>query len=214
MKDPVTFAIDLTGIKPIDLAKQLELSRQYISRAQLGCHVNLNKRLLQWIQVSTSREFEGGLSRTQVRNWYETFKLHKRQETYDRIKPELLTYRLDFIPPMRLGLEIEEEVEKLLGEGLKSTLDYMGDDEPIMIHLNLESKSPVANFGVPDFRTKFINWRKSYWNSTYRFASDMCIHPASVDNFEEGKVRGIPGDLKLVLDWMEKYSSDNKAISD
>lgn len=196
MLDPVTYALEVTQTKPIDLARQLDLSRQYISRAQLGCHVNLNKRLIQWIQVSTAREFDSPLSRTQVRNWYETFKLKKRQDSFDRIKPALISYRLAFVPQPRLGPEVVEDINSFLGV---STLDTLED---------YSSQSPVANLDCVDFRTKFINWRKDYWSSTYRFASDMCIHPASVDNFENGTVRGIPGDLKTVLDWMANYSRE------
>lgn len=187
MQDPVTYTLELTGIKPIDLAKQLELSRQYISRAQMGCHVNLNKRLVQWIRVGTSKEFEAPLSRVQIRIWYETFKMQRRQENFDRIKPEVISYRLAYIPLQSLGPEIEEEVSELLG---------------------VSSLAPVANLDCVDFRTKFIKWRQSYWPSTYRFATDMCLHPASIDNFEQGTVRGIPGDLKAVLDWMVSYSHD------
>lgn len=194
MKDPVSYALELTGTKPTDLAKQLEISKQYISRAQLGCHVNLNKRLIQWIQISTAKEFDQQLSRSQVRNWYETFKLKKRQDSFDRIKPELISYRLSYIPKMRVDPE------------LITTLDTLELPESFPESF---PEAPVANFSVPDFRTKFIEWRKSYWSTTYRFASDMCIHPASVDNYEEGKVQGIPGDLKTILDWMWKYTHDN-----
>jgi transcriptional regulator with XRE-family HTH domain len=69
------------------LAKQLGLSRQYISRAEQGTYSNLNPALLKW--VANAMQFTVGSTEQR----YITFQKAQRRATIERVNPATLTRR-------------------------------------------------------------------------------------------------------------------------
>lgn len=47
----------------------------------------------------------------------------------------------------------------------------------------------------------FARWRAGYWPTVIAFCKDMCVHPASVENYEEGITPLMPA---LVMDAMRE----------
>jgi transcriptional regulator with XRE-family HTH domain len=97
MHNPVTYALNISGTKPIDLARELGLSRQYISRAELGCFVNLNDKLLKWVQNVVNRNGEAYVTHDKILNAYDIFKRSKRINNLHRLGWEIVTHDM---PPV------------------------------------------------------------------------------------------------------------------
>jgi hypothetical protein len=85
MENPVTYSLLRTNTRPIDLANQLKLSRQYISRAELGCHLNLSDKLIRWIVIVVNQMDEAEMTSYEVIQWYQQFQAKKRTSTYNRL---------------------------------------------------------------------------------------------------------------------------------
>jgi transcriptional regulator with XRE-family HTH domain len=45
----------------------------------------------------------------------------------------------------------------------------------------------------------FAQWRGDYWTTTHAFCVDMCLHPSSVTDYEEGNTVTMPKNLRDVL---------------
>jgi hypothetical protein len=69
----------------------------------------------------------------------------------------------------------------------------------------IKDSPPVGNFIYDNeaYREEFVKWRSKYWNSHYQFAKDMCIHPYTVKNFEDGDCKGFPQELRTLLIMLE-----------
>lgn len=73
-----------------------------------------------------------------------------------------------------------------------------------------EKRCGIAqNLGLPPVRltdvsrpyyTNFKRWRQTFWTSTEKFSKDMCVNPSLVNPYEIGKLRGMPVQLKEVLE--------------
>lgn len=70
------------------------------------------------------------------------------------------------------------------------------DDAPVMNDYRYNNKE--------DFRIKFVMWRRTHWKSGLAFAQDMCIHPYTVQTYEEGGTKDIPGAIMDLLVWIEE----------
>jgi hypothetical protein len=46
----------------------------------------------------------------------------------------------------------------------------------------------------------FERWRNGYWVSPLSFAVTMCLHPDSVQKYEEGIQKGMPGQIRIALE--------------
>lgn len=146
MSNPVTLALKVSGTKPIDLARELQLSRQYISRAELGCHVNLSSRLVQWVAMTLSSYFNETVKPSQVHQLYKAF----------------------------------QKLTRL--------------------------RHPVAKKKLPGKSAyEFINWRKTNFRTRYEFAVALCIHPASVDAYEERTTVIRPKQIQELFECLETY---------
>jgi transcriptional regulator with XRE-family HTH domain len=106
MENPLSFALKTTQTKPIDLASQLGLSRQYVSRAEMGCHLNLSVRVVKWIQLSVNQEFSGGLSYSAIGTWYRLFQTERRTQTRNRIGINNLR---ELLPPVASSIAAPDE---------------------------------------------------------------------------------------------------------
>lgn len=45
----------------------------------------------------------------------------------------------------------------------------------------------------------FERWRNDYWTSPMQFAVAFCVHPDSVQKYEEGIQKQMPGQIRLAL---------------
>ena len=130
------------------LAKNLGLSRQYLSRAEQGTYTSLNPQLTRWVAQSLS------VHPRSVEDKYRSFQHHKRTATVEELAPHILR---------RNGAEAE--------------------------HLTFE------------------RWRNGYWQSPLAFAVGMCLHPDSVQKYEEGIQRGMPQQIKMALEQVKLLDS-------
>lgn len=77
------------------------------------------------------------------------------------------------------------------------------DIEPI--RFIREGYSPVESSVIsPEVTTyymhsEFSNWRKKYYTSLITFSSSLCLHPTSVELYEKGHYRTLPGQIRDVL---------------
>lgn len=46
----------------------------------------------------------------------------------------------------------------------------------------------------------FERWRGGYWTSPFAFAVAFCVHPDSVQKYEEGIQKGMPQQIKIALE--------------
>lgn len=46
----------------------------------------------------------------------------------------------------------------------------------------------------------FTRWRSGYWQSPLAFAVGFCLHPDSVQKYEEGIQKGMPQQIKIALE--------------
>lgn len=192
MDNPITYALKHSNTKPIDLSRELRLSRQYISRAELGMHVNLNLRLTHWTVNQLRNNFGEEFSMEDAFRWYEGFKSNKRMLNVVKLgicEPYIDSY--DFKRP-EVPLVIT-----LMGIAPPARLDF------IPLQGKVRTASPVARKSNSEtIKDNFLEWRKKYWSSTYSFASDMCLPPSTVDMYEHGRVNKMPREIREFFKWV------------
>ena len=215
--NPLTQALKESGVQPIDLARQLRVSRQFISRAELGCPLNLQANIIKWIH-SVLRNDREGLTPNDIQNWYHLFQHHKRLYNLQKFLLQNPTFPEEIKLPSR-GVILENrgrissmdktrlsQIRQAYTQPpLNSFASAMGDMNKIPRQLNRSSLyPPVARIRSPrNAREAFINWRMKYWVTTYAFATDMCLSPGSVDRYETGESAGIPMDILIFLTWLD-----------
>lgn len=64
----------------------------------------------------------------------------------------------------------------------------------------------------------FERWRNGYWTSPTQFAIAFCVHPDTVQKFEEGVQKKMPGDIRRALEevnlidsnWSDEFESSRR----
>lgn len=72
---------------------------------------------------------------------------------------------------------------------------------------------PAGNF-QPGY-VLFQKWREGYWNSSVAFGVAFCLHPETIDTYEDGQRKKMPYPLREVLDefrLIEHNWSDNPKV--
>lgn len=210
MKNPLSVAMAKARIKPIDLAKQLHMSRQYISKAELGCSLNLNGPLARWTHSVLLEEFPK-LSINDVQAWYHSFQNAKRLHNFQKNLLEMPEFPSDtYAHRNAFTTEISNYPSSSLSRYQKKLLDHI-PQQRVMTLQEAFNNPPVASRPNPgkltqprNTREAFINWRKKYWATTYAFASEMCVSPSNVDNYESGTVKEMPADLRMFMNWLRE----------
>ena len=59
----------------------------------------------------------------------------------------------------------------------------------------------------------FERWRSGYWTSPLAFAVAFCVHPDSVQKYEEGIQRGMPQQIKIALEQVKLLEPDWEATT-
>lgn len=147
--NPITKARNLSGIPTTRLAKELGVSRQYITRVEQGLYDNVNKKLLNWTADILFEEDEP--NSTKILEDYNSWQWDHRKSSKD---------------------------SKLL--------------RPIEIN-------PYHRPDIIYYHKVFRSWRELYWDTTHGFCVDMCLHPSSVNNYEDGSLMKMPPTMKEVL---------------
>lgn len=142
-RNPLTEARSVANISANRLAKNLKLSRQYLSRADQGTYTNINPNLMNFTCEALN------INSKHVMDLYRKFQEERRAETVERINPRLLS-----VEP--------------IAEGSKQKFHY----------------------------EIFRNWREEYWFTISTFASQMCVHPGTVTNYENGQQSYMPYALR------------------
>jgi transcriptional regulator with XRE-family HTH domain len=90
--------------------------------------------------------------------------------------------------------------------------------EPLQIVNQVVARTPVGlvrgiyevdlEINSDDIKTvqlneEFKKWRESYWTSYVGFCQALCVHPASVENYEEGRYDFMP---RLIVDALSEVS--------
>lgn len=84
-KNPLTEARDAAKISANRLAKNLKLSRQYLSRADQGTYVNINPSLMEFTCETLN------INSKAVMEAYRKFQQDRRLETVEKINPKVLS---------------------------------------------------------------------------------------------------------------------------
>lgn len=184
MRSPVAYALERSSTQAIDLAKELDLSRQYISRACMGMHVNLNPKLLQWLVSSFVNDFHGDFTIVNAAIWYSKFKTAKRLQ---------ISIERGVLPASEDGEFIK----------LSPVARIVIPENVYVARRGHRNEIAATNRRVREkVREDFIEWRKKYWSSTYMFCSDMCLPPSTVDSYENRTVLKMPRELKEFFEWL------------
>lgn len=144
-ENPVSQARALEGMSLERLGNKLDVSKQYLSRAEHGTYAGLNRNLIRWI--SGVLEISG----REVERQYKAFQTEKRRHCVETTGPERLKQN--------------------------------------------RSEFSIPKKGYETFR----DWRRLYWESPFKFCVDMCVHPASVEKYEDGVCESMPDQLRNAL---------------
>jgi ribosome-binding protein aMBF1 (putative translation factor) len=63
----------------------------------------------------------------------------------------------------------------------------------------INSEDDLEHFKTVYFHKVFKSWREDYWASRNNAASALCLHPASIENYEEGAYKQMPELIKEAL---------------
>ncbi|MFE1915013.1 helix-turn-helix domain-containing protein [Streptomyces anandii] len=91
--NPVAFARYLAGLSTTKLAKELKVSKQYISRLEQGIYDKPNKTVMDWATVELNKHYSQELTPVTVENLYRSWQWQQRESTKDsrNLKPVVIT---------------------------------------------------------------------------------------------------------------------------
>lgn len=180
MENPVQYAMRKAGIGTNGLARRLFVSKQYISRVEKGCAVNLNPYMLKWIKETIEDDFEL-LTDEGIQNWFNVWKTCKRIS--------ILQARSIPLPNL---YKTPDRIEVI-------SLQERGP---------LEGFNPQVKFIPNTFdKVAYLKWRQDYWDNTYKFSTDMCVTPASVDIYEKSTRNRPSPELVELFSWIVQYGA-------
>lgn len=180
MENPLQYAIRRSGITPLELARNLYVSKQYISRVQKGCAVNLSPQMVRWIKETIHDDFEI-LTDEGIQNWFNVWKTCKRLS--------ILSARGIELPNLYKSTEKIEVIS-------------LQDRGP----LKLPTDRAISFIPNTYDKEAYLAWRKENWDTTYKFSSDMCITPAAVDIYERSTRNRPSPELIELFSWIVQYA--------
>lgn len=149
--NPITRARNFSYYTSSQLAKELQVSKQYMNRVEQGIYDKPNNRVLDWAAEELNKTLEFEVTGAKVLAAYKSWQWDKRMSVKEdkSLRP----------------VEINQY------------------HNPEIIH----------------YYKLFKEWRERYWNTAHAFSVDMCIHPDSVNNYENGKFYKMPLQLKEIM---------------
>lgn len=178
MLNPVTFARISANISKTEFPKKLHVSRTYTIRSEQGCYVTPSDRIINF-SCSTLK-----MSKTQFMKQYRTFQDETRLNTIRSrdIKPINITALLT---PVGSVDESSEDVTTT-------------NSREQVIHGRSHHPTRYGRYRV-FMHEEFRKWRLEYYNSRIEFCAGLCLHPTSVELYEEGKYKSMPDQIEEVM---------------
>lgn len=138
-----------------------------------------------------------------------TFILRAEEGCYTNPGTKLIDFTCETLQISRS--EFRRQYRAFQSEQRKRTAETL---EPLQVPNRIKSKqySPVGpvEYNVAEFDQPFIkvayfhkvfkSWREDYWGSRNNAAVALCIHPASIENYEEGNYKKMPELIKEALE--------------
>lgn len=162
--NPITAARMRAGLSKAEFCRQMRLSRTFILRAEEGTYDNPGSKL---IEFSTNTL---GISKLEFRRQYSQFQSQVRQHTKETVQ----------INPLAIDHRVTARDERAVGRLLTKT------ENDLELELNSEDITRVFMHKI------FRQWRENYWGTYINFAKALCVHPASVENYEAGSYNSMP----------------------
>jgi transcriptional regulator with XRE-family HTH domain len=96
--------------------------------------------------------------------------------------------------------EVNQRYERFQKEKRRETANRL-NLMPISVSGRVTSSTPVGTKIKPvNFHEIFKNWRETYWHSIVNFSDQMCVHPSSVEKYENGALKSMPIILRRALE--------------
>lgn len=168
--NPITAARVSAGLSKMEFGRRLKLSRTFILRAEEGCYSNPGSKL---IEFSTKTL---GISNTEFKRQYTRFQSFTRKQAI---------LKLHNLEPLSIQ-------NRASWDDLKS-ISPVGEVTNSEVDLELISDD-VNRVKV---HSLFKKWRENYWGTYIGFSKALCVHPASVENYENGNYDSMP---ELMID--------------
>jgi hypothetical protein len=172
--NPITAARVSAGLSKQQFSKNLRLSRTFILRAEEGCYSNPGSTL---VNFSTN---ELGISKSEFMRQYTRFQKFTRKRAIDNL-PNIELLSIENLAPCR-------------------ALENPNPPDDLEVNLiEIESKDIDKLY----LHRVFKKWRESYWSTYVGFAKALCVHPASVENYENGAYKFMP---ELMIDALDEVN--------
>lgn len=174
--NPITEARLSAALSKQEFSRRLKLSRTFILRAEEGCYSNPGQKL---IEFSTN---ELKISTSEFKRRYYRFQRETRIRKTENIEP----------------LQIVNQVrQKQTIISTDAPVEHIQGIYEVDLDLNSEDIKIVKLHNV------FRQWREGYWTSYVGFCQALCVHPASVENYENGSYDFMP---RLMVDALNDVS--------
>jgi hypothetical protein len=185
--NPLTFARMQAGMSKAEFPRKFNISRTYCIRAEQGCYVRPADRLLNFA-CSTLK-----MSHSEFMRKYREFQTETRMNSIKArdIKP----------------VTINELAEAKLANQMvnPSSISPVGpfkdDSEKVTTNETIvwgRSHHPTNSHRIY-MHEEFRKWRLSYYNSRVEFCAALCLHPTSVEYYEDGKYKSMPDQIEEVM---------------
>lgn len=105
------------------------------------------------------------------------------QGTYININPSLMAFTCETLHTN--SKDVMESYRKFQEARRLETIERIN---PRLLAVEPPVDGSKSKFHYEIFR----GWREEYWNTIITFASQMCVHPGTVTNYETGQQRHMP----------------------
>lgn len=171
--NPITAARVSAGLSKQKFSQTLHLSRTFILRAEEGCYSNPGSTI---VNFSTKTL---GISKAEFMRQYTRFQSFTRKRAIEAIagiEPLAIENLTNFstLPPVEKIKSSENDLE-----------------------ISSKDIDKVYTHRV------FKQWREGYWSTYVQFAKALCVHPASVENYENGDYKSMP---ELMIDALDEVN--------
>ncbi len=174
--NPITAARVSAGLSKQEFARRMRVSRTFILRSEEGCYHRPSSNL---IKFSTNTL---GISNSEFMRQYTRFQSFTRKKSAENIEPLAITNLVDWETISKAGLFVPGPLP--VGAVSNSVND---------LEINSSDIEKI------ELRRIFKKWREGYWNTYVSFCKSLCVHPASVQNYESGDYSVMPDQMITAL---------------
>jgi transcriptional regulator with XRE-family HTH domain len=170
MQNPLVTLRVLSGKSTTAIAKQSDISKQYISNAERGFYPPNTINTL-YLQTLINWSAVEGLNIREVKQLCREWQTWKREQTVE-------------LKQLNLVAELLTPVAQTVG----------ANGQPNIKREFTSSEGTVFWYKV------FTAWRYLHWDSVYGFCADLCVKPYEVDRYEAGLCTRMPSTIESALD--------------